>query len=100
MRHAHHLRDGEDKGSEALQVDLEGAASNRDNIAAQENTLDALAVLAIAHAAKCIILTAQMHAHGVQQLVLRPPDILGPAHTTQNDVELNSCCFTSLLAPL
>lgn len=76
---AHHLGDREDEGSKALQVDLEGAAGNGNDVAAQEDALDALAVLAVAHAAKGVILTAQVHAHRVHQLVLGPPHVLGPA---------------------
>ncbi len=78
-RGAHHLGDGQGEGSEALQIDLEGAAGDGDNVTAQEDTLDALAVLAVAHAAEGVVLTAQVHAHSVHQLVLGPPDVLGPA---------------------
>ena len=76
---AHHLGDGQGEGSEALQVDLQSAAGHRDDVAAQEHSLDALAVLAIAHAAEGVILAAQVHAHGVHQLILGPPNVLGPA---------------------
>ena len=76
---AYHLRDGQHERAQALQVDLERAAGNVDDIAAQEDALDALAVLAVAHAAEGVILAAQVHAHCVLQLVLGAAHILGPA---------------------
>ena len=75
---AHHLRDGQHERAQALQVDLERAACDVDDIAAQEDALDALAVLTVAHAAEGVILAAQVHAHCVLQLVLGAAHILGP----------------------